>query len=358
VVQIRFSFVVCVLAVLCPATVLAQTPPREFFVVCGSQPNQGTVYFSGVMQGPATAFQGFRSGFANYLSQTYGYQGVVGCVPGNNAANAQTAINQRAAALRNAKKNVVQTGWTVPAAMAAAPAVVPSLPAAKQAMAALGGGAAAQPQPPPSAAGSSGNAGGGNSQLSSILDAVLAAGGGGSSARGAAAAPASGGTSGSNQQGATQVASTTTPSPGTNPSGAASQDAAEQGAPQVLGSAQAQNTKLIVYGCARQDTQVACLTDLVNQNRQNTLVQAARIWKDAFIVDDRGDRHPRSGGFFMNIDGDQRPQLDISYGKSAQFVLTFDDVQTKVQKVALRSASGGLDIEDISLMTPEEAQKQ
>ena len=120
----------------------------------------------------------------------------------------------------------------------------------------------------------------------------------------------------------------------------------------VLGSAQTQNTKLLVYGCGRQDTQVACVTDLGNQNQKDTLVQAADVWKDAFIVDDRGDRHPRSAGFFLNIDGDQRPQLDISFGKSARFVLMFDGVQTKVQKVALRSATGGLDVEEITLIDP------
>ncbi len=52
------------------------------------------------------------------------------------------------------------------------------------------------------------------------------------------------------------------------------------------------------------------------------------------------------------MDGDQRPQLDISYGRSARFVLLFDGVQTKVQKVALRSATGGLDVEEIALIVP------
>ena len=55
--------------------------------------------------------------------------------------------------------------------------------------------------------------------------------------------------------------------------------------------------------------------------------------------------------FFLNVDGEQRPQLDISYGKTAQFILMFDDVPTKVQKVALRSGSG-LDVEDVSLIAP------
>jgi hypothetical protein len=117
-----------------------------------------------------------------------------------------------------------------------------------------------------------------------------------------------------------------------------------------LGTAQWQTTKLVVYGCGRQDMQIACVTDLTNQNQKDTLVQSSDVWKDAFIVDDRGDRHPRTSGFFLNVDGDQRPQLDISYGKSAKFILLFDGVQTKVQKVALRSATGGLDVEEINLI--------
>src|SRR4029077_16460276 len=80
-----------------------------------------------------------------------------------------------------------------------------------------------------------------------------------------------------------------------------------------LGSAEAQSTKLVVYGCGRPDTQVECGTDLTNENQKDTLV-LSDVWKDAFIVDDRGDRHPRSKGFFLNTDGDQRSQLDIGYG--------------------------------------------
>jgi hypothetical protein len=90
------------------------------------------------------------------------------------------------------------------------------------------------------------------------------------------------------------------------------------------------------------------VTDLTNENHKDTLV-LSDVWKDSFIVDDRGDRHPRSKGVFVNIDGDQRSQLDIGYGKSARFVLMFDGVPPKVQKVTLRSASAGLDVEDISL---------
>ena len=125
-----------------------------------------------------------------------------------------------------------------------------------------------------------------------------------------------------------------------------------------MGSAQAQTTKLVVYGCGRQDTQVACVTQLINQSQKDTLVQASDIWKDTFVVDDRGDRHQRTAGFFLNVDGDQRQQLDISYGKSARFILMFDGVQTKVQKVALRSATGGLDVEEIGLIVAPTAGTQ
>jgi hypothetical protein len=116
--------------------------------------------------------------------------------------------------------------------------------------------------------------------------------------------------------------------------------------------AQFSNSKLTVYGCGRQGTQVLCVTDLTNQNAQDTLVQSTAIWKDAFLVDDRGDRHARTDGYFLNIDGDRRPQLDISYGQSAHFILAFDAVQTKVEKVTLRSTTGGLDVENIALIVP------
>ena len=111
---------------------------------------------------------------------------------------------------------------------------------------------------------------------------------------------------------------------------------------------------LVVYGCGRQGTdgtQILCVTDLTNQNAKDTLVQSANVWKDAFIVDDRGDRHTRSNGYFLNIDGEQRQQLDIDNGKSAHFILAFDGVAAKVEKITLRSATGGLDVNGISLVS-------
>jgi hypothetical protein len=145
--------------------------------------------------------------------------------------------------------------------------------------------------------------------------------------------------------------------------GAPAQPAAAPQAPAVnalppgaLGMAQYQNTKLTVYGCGRQGTQVLCVTDLTNQNSQETLLKSDAAWKDAFLVDDRGDRHTRTDGYFLNVDGDRRQQLDLDYGKSAHFILAFDAVQTKVEKVTLRSATGGLNVQDIGLIAPGDAQ--
>lgn len=348
--QGRSSVFACVLLVVCPAAALGQAAPRELFIVCGSQPNEPTVYFSGVMQGSATAAQGLRNGFSAFLSQRYGYKGAVGCAPANAALNAQNALNARAEALRKQKKNVVETGWTGPAALAAAPAAVPPVPAAKQATTSAAG----------ASAGSSSGGSGSSSELSAVLAAVFGsggAGGSGATAGGATHTKGNAGTSGNTGDpgGAAQVASALATVFSSKPS--AGSDAGAPSAPSTkasegLGSAEAQNTKLVVYGCGRQDAQVACVTELTNQNQKETLVQSAAIWKDTFIVDDRGDRHQRSNGFFLNIDGDQRSELDISYGKAARFILMFDGVPTKVQKVALRSTAGALDVEEISLVAP------
>jgi hypothetical protein len=365
--QLIVSFV----AVLCPVLVLGQATPRESFLVCGSQPNEPTVYFSAVLQGPATAFQGFRAGFTTFLSQKYGYKGAVGCVPANTAVNAQNLLNTRSTALRSQKKSVVETGWTETAA-AAAPAAPPTL-AMKQPVTppatATPSVASTTPKSQPAAAG-----GGGDSPLTSILGSVFGTAGGGGAgttapgAKAGGAAGASHGTSGAvasggtgstgDQSGLAQVSSTlASVFANKSSNGTAAAPSAPESPPAApsdsgLGSAQAHNTKLVVYGCGRQDTQVACVTELTNQNQADTLVHSAEIWKDAFIVDDRGDRHQRTGGFFLNIDGDQRAQLDISYGTTARFILIFDSVPTKVQKVALRSATGGLDVEEIALLAP------
>jgi hypothetical protein len=360
-----------IVAAACPCVIFGQAPAAQLFVVCGSQQNQPTVYVSGVLQGTKAALPGFQSGFMEFLVQHYAYKGVVGCLPTNSAVNAQNFINARATALRNAKKTVVDTGWNpgapaVPAANIPVPAAVPAA-AARSANTAAPGTSGAAPS-------TSGSAAGGASQLTSALGNIFGGSSAGSSAAGGTSAAGCGattattatagktgasGNAGSGCQSALVQVSNALASVFKSANGATSSPGAPKNPPSSaatgsLGSAQAQNTKLIVYGCGRQDMQVACVTDLANQSQKDTLVQAADIWKDAFIVDDRGDRHLRSAGFFLNIDGDQRPQLDIAYGKTARFVLMFDGVQSKVQKVALRSTSG-LDVEEITVIDPNAA---
>lgn len=117
----------------------------------------------------------------------------------------------------------------------------------------------------------------------------------------------------------------------------------------ALGVAQFSDTILTVYGCTRQGTQVLCDADLSNQSKTETQVQSSVLWKDAFIIDDRGDRHQRSSGFFVNVDGDQRQAMDIPYGQSARYIFVFNDVSPKVQQVTLKSATGGLNVENIAV---------
>ena len=375
---------VTVFAVACSGYVFGQAAPPQFFVVCGSQPNEPTVYFSGVLQGPATAFTGFRNGFSDFLSQHYSYKGAVGCLPARDAAQAQKFIADRSVALRNAKKNVVDTGWSEGAA-AAMP--VPAAPAATAARAAAPVAPVAQnrstarPTPATKAsvsmpaagsaattAGSGGSAASDASSFASALGSIFGAGGsagaagGGAGATAGAADKSAGAKSGAGSAGAGtggqspfEQVSNTLSSVFASKSGGA--DAPSKAAPAAdpdggLGSAQSGSTKLVIQGCGRQDARVACVTELTNQNQKDTLVRAADVWTDAFIVDDRGDRHARSSAFFLNVDGDQRSQLDVSYGKTARFILMFDDVPTKVQKVTLRSASSTLDVEDVSLIAP------
>lgn len=341
------SVLVCVLLVACPLASGQAT--REMFLVCGSQPNEASVYFSGVLQGPATALQGFHTDFAAFLSLRYGYKGAVGCLPANTAANAQSLLTTRSAALRNQKKNVVETGWTESTPGAAATLASPAALTAKQASPASATASATAS----GAGGAAGGSGGGGSDLSSILGAVFGtgAGSGSGAATGGATKSGAGSPTGGQSGEAAQVASALATAFSSKSSGSSAGGAGAPGAPATegLGSAQGQSTKLVVYGCGRQDTQVACVTKLTNQNQKDTLVQSSAIWQDAFIVDDRGDRHPRSNGFFLNVDGEQRSQLDVSYGKGASFILMFDGVPAKVQKVALRSTAESLDVEDISL---------
>jgi hypothetical protein len=403
---------------LCPVLLSGQAAPREFYVVCTSQANLPTVYFSGTMQGPATALVQFRIAFAKFLMQSYSYQGAVDCAPSATAAISQQSLNTRVTALRRVNKSVVETGWTESAAAAAAAATPANPPAAAPPAPAPAPAAASAPAPTTTSAAASassakavqgqsaGSGGGGGSansgsQVASILGSIFGTNTGSTSAAGASGAAAAGGAAAGSASGgkagqvgaAANAAGTASQNPtyggitgtltslfgnksannsnaggrGQPPAGgAAAANPGGQPAPAAatpksapnglsdgaLGTAQFGTTKLVVYGCGRQDMQVACVTDLTNQDTKDTLVQSADIWKDAFIVDDRGDRHQRASGFFLNIDGDQRQQLDISYGKTARFILMFSGVPTKVAKVALRSATGGLDVEEIGLIAP------
>jgi hypothetical protein len=367
------------LAFICPPLAFTQAkPPPEFFVVCSSQVNLPTVYFSGVLQGPATSFQGFRSGFIGFLEQRYAYKGGGGCAPARDAAAAQNIVNTMATRIRNGKRVAVETGWTESAVVAGAPA----LPAATAKVQAAVQPAAAAPPPAKAAAtgvsgtGSASSSAGGNSaagsnQLSSVLSSIFGTGGGSSTGTGTSGAQSGGSKSATSSSGAAANTGGTgsgATAAGQSPfnqvssalsnvfskaGGGTANAAAKQGLPDgALGSAKSQTTQLVVFGCGRQDVQVACVNDVTNQNQKDTLVQASDVWKDTFIVDDCGDRHQRSKGFFLNIDGDQRDQMDIAYGKTARFILMFDNVPTKVQKVALRSSAGELDVEGIALVAP------
>jgi hypothetical protein len=359
---------VAFLVATCPIFAFGQpAQPPQFFVVCASQPNQPTVYFSGVLQGPAAALAGFRAGFTAFLAQGYAYSGAVSCSPTNNAVNAQNFITNYSTAYRKAKKSVVDTGWTE-SALAATPVVsAPSKAQGKTLQAPVAPAATSVASSGTSSGGSASGASPWTSVLGSIFDPGAGAGASGGGCGGTAAAgtkaggakPTTTGNSGAGCQSGFEQVSTVLTS--VFASKATNGTAAGEGAPKNpqptaaaggLGSAQAQSTKLVVYGCGRQDTRVACVTELTNQNQKDTLVQAADVWKDTFIVDDRGDRHQRSGGFFLNVDGDQRQQLDISYGKTARFVLMFDGVQPKVEKVALRSTTAALNVEEIGLIVP------
>jgi hypothetical protein len=117
----------------------------------------------------------------------------------------------------------------------------------------------------------------------------------------------------------------------------------------ALGMAQGGNSILTVYGCTREGTQALCDTDLSNQDKSGAQLDSSVAWADAFVVDDRGDRHSRTIGFFLNVDGQKRINLDVPYGQSVRYILVFNDVPAQVAKLSLHSTSGTLDVESIPL---------
>lgn len=463
------------LVAFCPILLSGQAAQPQYYVFCAAQAapsapgGVATVYYSGILQGTAANLVSFRTDFTQFLMQKYAYKGAAACAPRTTMADAQTMMANQETAFRNAKRNVVETGWTEGGAggilsggsggganplssisnplgsilgggksNTAAPSNQPNTsatsaqPAAGAGQAtgrggAGGGNVAGANGGGGNGGGRGGNGGGGNgggnqSAFSNVFGQIFGTNGGGggggngggnggksgqgqpnpNAKPGQEGPAATGGTGGGgnsggggNQSPFAQVSSvifgnrgggnggggnngggrggqpgqpgqpgggnTVAGNNGPKPTGAPGQPTAPIGAEAqaaqsgVLGSAQFGTTKLDIYGCARQDMQVACVTELTNQNPKDTLVKSTDIWKDAFVVDDRGDRHTRSNAFFLNVDGEQRQQLDISNGKTAKFVLMFDQVPTKVQSVALRSQTGNMDVENIGLVAPDGA---
>lgn len=111
--------------------------------------------------------------------------------------------------------------------------------------------------------------------------------------------------------------------------------------------AQGSNSILTVYGCSRQGSQVLCDTDLSNQDKSGTQLDSSMAWSDTYVVDDRGDRHERTIGFFLNADGEKRINLDVPYGQSIRYILVFNNVPAEVSKISLHGATGGLDVESV-----------
>jgi hypothetical protein len=394
--RIPLTLASALLGVMLSATgARGQAAPPQFYIVCSSQENLPNIYMSGILQGPATAIQTFTAGFTQYLHQSYSYQGGVACVPGRTIANAQTFVQSRTTALRNMKKNVIQTGWTqaapgAPGAVGATATNVlsgifnsaksnTSAPAASQNQAGgpstttvVQGGNSAPGAPvvqifnnlfgaaPGASSGNTSGSSGGNASSTKAPAGQVAGGktstgaGAGSSTSSEVETVLSGllnrGSTGGNAGGSKPGTNNAVPAKGGQPQ---AQPVAANPLPDgALGMAQFGTSKLVVYGCGRQGTQVLCVTDVTNQNPQDSLVKSADLWKDAFLVDDRGDRHTRADGYFLNVDGDRRPQMDVDYGKSAHFILAFDEVQDKVEKVTLRSTTGGLHVADIPLIVP------
>ena len=99
-------------------------------------------------------------------------------------------------------------------------------------------------------------------------------------------------------------------------------------------------------------TQVTCDTDLSNQNESVTQIKSMDQWKDVYLLDDRGDHHMRSMAIFENNVGDQRMQIDLPYGEKSRYILVFNGVSSNVKSVTLKSTKEVLDIEGISVTTP------
>ena len=88
--------------------------------------------------------------------------------------------------------------------------------------------------------------------------------------------------------------------------------------------------------------------DFNNQNQQQTQINTG-WWRDLYLVDQFGDRHPRGSAYFVNGAGEPRDTIDIPYGQSARYIMVFNEVSTNAATVSLHSAYGNIHIENIGL---------
>lgn len=245
-------------------------------------------------------------------------------------AAAQAAAAQRAAQLAAARQAAQQAAAArqAAAAQAAAQRQAAAQAAAAQRAAQL---AAAKTATTKTAATKSAATSAGASSPANLASSLMAAG---TSSSTSASSKSAASTKAASSKTATPASSSSAPSRPALPAGA-------------LGMAQGSNSILTVYGCSRQGTQVLCDTDLSNQDKSGTQLDSSMAWSDTYVVDDRGDRHQRTIGFFLNVDGEKRINLDVPYGQSIRYILVFNDVPAQVSKISLHGTTSNLDVESI-----------
>ncbi|HUK19125.1 MAG TPA: hypothetical protein VLW65_22040 [Bryobacteraceae bacterium] len=231
------------------------------------------------------------------------------------------------------------------AAQTAAPVAAPATVSQK----AVAGKTSAAPGSKPAANGAP------NSTVTQISDTVTSVFGkpntaavnskGGAAA--GAAAPGRGSPSANALLPKTNPAANTPPAAANTPPAAPARSSADLLPSGAFGVGQSGDTILTVYGCAKHATQILCTTTISNQSKSDTQLHSSLAWGDAFIVDDQGNKHQRSMGYFLNADGEPRLDMDVPYGQSTKYVLVFNNISGQASKVALHSDSSGLDVEEI-----------
>jgi hypothetical protein len=107
---------------------------------------------------------------------------------------------------------------------------------------------------------------------------------------------------------------------------------------------------MTLYSCFRSGGQVLCDFDLTNQH--NAQIAAKSAYPGLHFVSSSGRMFPRSDAFFVDTDGSQFDDSQITPGNKVRLIMVFDNVPASLTSASL--AAGPTVVQNVAISAQEE----